>query len=77
MVYPVSDNIKVSFMPEEDSEIEISIINLAGQVIRPEKYYTLRGNHSLHLNVYNIEQGLYFLKCILNNKSHSITRFIK
>jgi hypothetical protein len=77
-VYPVpaNQNLFVNYYSENNSEINFSIFNLAGQCVLEENREVVNGNHSYPVNVASLASGIYFLK-IYDPSGVEIAKFVK
>lgn len=64
---PASDILYVTFKNYESKNLQYSIINQLGQVVKQEKLNNITGNFSTNIN--NLNNGIYFVKIEFANNS--------
>ena len=77
-IYPVPSNkeLNYEFYSEGNSLINISVIDLLGNIVTQEHTKSKQGINKSKLNINNLSQGMYFLK-IENGTKQSQIKFIK
>ncbi len=58
---PTDNQLNVSFVTSEDSNLEIKLTNISGRIILSEDYSAIAGTNNCRLNLRGISQGVYFL----------------
>ena len=77
-IYPIpaKDILNYQFSIGQNALINISLVNVLGNVVMNEKIKTTKGNNNLKLNVSGLSQGMYFF--ILSNQEFQLqAKFIK
>ncbi len=77
-IYPVPSDRELicEFFTEGDSEINITVIDVLGNIVMQEETKAKRGMNKSKLNIQNLSQGVYFLK-MDNGIQQSQNKFIK
>ncbi len=77
-VYPVPANkeLNCKFYSKRNSEINISISDVVGNVVKNEAIKTIKGMNDLKLNINELSQGVYLLK-VSSISQQSQIKFIK
>ncbi len=70
---PASDVLKISAGNDSSEELDYTLINMEGQVVRQN---TLKGGESV-IPLGNLSPSIYFLKLYRNNKELAIIKIIK
>ncbi|MDA3812760.1 MAG: T9SS type A sorting domain-containing protein [Candidatus Cloacimonetes bacterium] len=77
---PFNPETTISFSIPEDSNVELTIFNIRGQMVKTLVNSNLdKGNHSIIWNGDNesiepVSSGVYFYKLIVNGKSESVKK---
>ncbi|MCD4790628.1 MAG: T9SS type A sorting domain-containing protein, partial [Bacteroidales bacterium] len=74
---PVSDVSNLDINLSETADIQISLFNISGQLIREHFQTAYTGRNTVKINVSGLLQGIYFLKIKDNNNKEVIRKFIK
>ena len=74
---PVSEISNLDINLSETTDIQISLYNISGQLIREHSQTAYAGRNTVKINVSGLLQGVYFLKIKDNNNKEVIRKFIK
>jgi PKD repeat protein len=74
---PVSNDLNIDFSLEKQADIEISIWNITGQVIKQYKFKLGDGLNKNTLNVSDLKTGMYFVQIKVNDSNTYNFKFIK
>jgi len=64
---PATTNVSVSLQIKEQSEVTISVTDVAGKVISSKNYGQLNGASTININTSNTPAGVYFVNVKMNN----------
>jgi hypothetical protein len=73
---PVSEKMEVRFMAEEDSEVQLKVVDLLGKLLSIQKIQGARGRNVVELNTSKLEKGVYLIQVERNAVVETI-RFVK
>ena len=73
---PTTDYLKLAFNIKEVSDVQINIINVAGQIVANNKYTRVVGAQTLPLNVSGFSVGFYTVELLINGEVIS-KQFVK
>jgi D-alanyl-D-alanine carboxypeptidase len=65
---PAKENISLKFISTERRNIEISIVNQFGKVVRDNLKYSATGNDTYSIDVSNLSSGVYYIQLITDDK---------
>lgn len=70
---PAKDNINLSFVNENVDNASYQLVNVLGQTIRTQNIPAVKGETLYNINLNGIENGIYFIKLSVGNKT-SVTK---
>lgn len=72
---PITNNATLELTLNENSKINMNIVNVLGEVVSSEVYQLNAGNNKVNFNVNNLESGIYFVQLNINglNTTKKIT----
>ena len=73
---PTTDYLKLAFNIKQASDVQINILNVAGQIVANNKYTRVVGAQTLPLNVSGFSVGLYTVELLINGEVIS-KQFVK
>ena len=73
---PTTDYLKLAFNIKQASDVQINILNVAGQIVANNKYTGIVGAQTLPLNVSGFSVGLYTVELLINGEVIS-KQFVK
>ncbi len=74
---PVRDEIKLSAMVSRKENLDIQVINQAGQVLATRQVSLFAGNNTVVIPVQKLAPGLYFVKLSTGNSAPETFRVLK
>jgi len=70
---PAKDNININFVNENAENTSYEIVNVLGQTVRSQNIPVVKGETLYNANLSGIENGIYFVKLNVGNKT-SVTK---
>ncbi len=75
---PVSDKITVVFLQDITSPVVLKLYNTMGQEILNQEYSYIKREIPIHLNIIDLQKGLYFLQiCTTNGENYVTEKIVK
>jgi hypothetical protein len=74
LIYPIpaNDIVNVEFPDVKEGKVTVSLLNIEGKTLINQIYG--KGHNAVHLNVSDIDPGMYYLKLVLNDET--VTRIV-
>ncbi|MGD0711554.1 MAG: T9SS type A sorting domain-containing protein [Bacteroidales bacterium] len=74
---PVKDKLNLVFNLEKQAMIDISIINVTGQVVNRYNYSLSEGSNTLSLDMSELSSGMYFVRINANSANAANFKIVK
>ena len=68
---PVENQLNIALSLENNSQINLEIVNLTGQVLISNNYYLQAGSQTLRIDLNKLSKGSYILRITNANGTHS------
>ena len=59
---PVNEVLNLNYSIQNDSKVEITLLDIAGKVVKQSTQLSSKGENSVSINVSDVSTGMYLLK---------------